>query len=371
MHIPFGDFKRQYIELQGEIDDAMRRVVQSGAYVLGPAVKAFEAEFAAYCEVPFSIGVGNGTDAIQLGLIAIGVRPGDEVITVANTGVPGVAAIVAVGAKPVFVDVDAQTRNMDATLLEQAITSRTKAILPVHLYGLMADMPAIMAIGQRHGIPIIEDVAQAQGARLGGARAGSIGAVAAFSFYPSKNLGAFGDGGALTTNDSGIDAELRKLRVYGWERKYYSTVESGINSRLDELQAAILSVKLRHLEASTARRVQIAAYYNTQLADTGLLLPYTPAGYAAVYHLYVVQTPHRDAYMATLKQLGVTTDIHYPMPTHRQPIYTRYAPSWGLPVTDIQAQQVFSLPNFPELSDVEVEYVATATRQATLSVKGK
>jgi dTDP-3-amino-3,4,6-trideoxy-alpha-D-glucose transaminase len=371
MQIPFGDFKRQYIELQRELDDAMQRVVQSGAYILGPSVKAFEADFAAYCETPYCIGVGNGTDAIQLGLIALGVRSGDEVITVANTGVPGTAAIIAVGAVPVFVDVDPHTRNMNPALIEQAITPRTRAIMPVHLYGLMADMPAIMAIAQRHGIPVIEDVAQAQGARLAGARAGSIGAVAAFSFYPSKNLGAIGDGGALTTQDSGIDAELRKLRVYGWERKYYSTVESGINSRLDELQAAILSVKLRHLEASTARRVQIAAYYNTQLADSGLLLPQTPAGYAAVYHLYVVQTPMRDAYMAALKEAGVTTDIHYPLPTHHQPIYTQYAPSWGLPVTEKQAQEVFSLPNFPELSDAEVEYVASATRQARLPVKGK
>lgn len=370
MQIPFGDFKRQYIELQAELDDAMHRVVQSGAYILGPSVKAFEADFAAYCETPYCIGVGNGTDAIQLGLLALGVRPGDEVITVANTGVPGTAAIVAIGAVPVFVDVDVQTRNMNPALLEAAITPRTKAIMPVHLYGLMADMPAIMAIAQRHNIPVIEDVAQAHGARVHGARAGSIGTVAAFSFYPSKNLGAIGDGGALTTRDSEIDALLRKLRVYGWERKYYSTIESGLNSRLDELQAALLGVKLRHLEASTARRVKIAEYYTAQLADTGLLLPVTPAGYEAVYHLYVVQTPHRDAYMAALKTLGVTTDIHYPLPTHRQPIYQRYAPAHGLPTTDEQAQQVFSLPNFPELSDAEVEYVASATRQVVASVKG-
>jgi len=370
MQIPFGDFKRQYIELQAELDDAMQRVVRSGAYILGPSVKGFEADFASYCGTPYCIGVGNGTDAIQLGLIAIGVRPGDEVITVANTGVPGTAAIIAVGAVPVFVDVDAQTRNMDPVLLEAAITPRTKAIMPVHLYGLMADMPAIMQIAQRHGIPVIEDVAQAHGARLAGARAGSIGAVAAFSFYPSKNLGAIGDGGAITTNDSAVDAELRKLRVYGWERKYYSTVEAGMNSRLDELQAALLAVKLRHLDASTARRVSIAQYYKAQLADTGLLLPVTPAGYEAVYHLYVVQTPHRDAYMAGLKHAGVTTDIHYPLPTHRQPIYARYAPASALPVTDVQAQQVFSLPNFPELSDAEVEYVASATRQVVAEVKG-
>ncbi len=370
MQVPFGDFKRQYMELQREIDDAMHRVLQSGAYVLGPSVKSFEAEFAGYCQVPFCVGVGNGTDAIQLGLTALGVGQGDEVITVANTGVPGTAAIVAIGAIPVFVDVDATTRNMNPRLIEQAITPRTKAIMPVHLYGLMADMPAIIAVAQGHGIPVIEDVAQAHGARAHGSRAGSIGAVAAFSFYPSKNLGAIGDGGAITTNDQTIDTHLRKLRVYGWERKYYSIEEFGMNSRLDEIQAAILAVKLRHLDASTARRVQIARYYAEQLAHTGLILPTTPTGYEAVYHLYVVESAHREAYMTGLKTAGVTTDIHYPMPTHYQPIYQRYAPVWKLENTVRQSETVFSLPNFPELSDAEVEYVAHATRQVAKTIKG-
>lgn len=371
MQIPFGDFKRQYRELQRELDDAVQHVMRSGSYILGPAVKGFEADFAAYCEVPHCIGVGNGTDAIQLGLVALGVGVGDEVITVANTGVPGTAAIVAIGAIPVFVDVDPVTRNMDPLLLEQAISTRTKAIMPVHLYGLMADMPAILAIAHRHSIPVIEDVAQAHGARLHGARAGSLGAVAAFSFYPSKNLGAIGDGGAITTNDAAVDGQLRKLRVYGWERKYYSTVESGLNSRLDELQATILAVKLRHLDASTARRVQIATYYREQCADIGLILPTTPGGYEAVYHLFVVESAHRDAYMARLGAAGVSTDIHYPLPTHTQPIYQRYAPLGGLAVTERQSQTVFSLPNFPELSDSEVEYVAQTVRAVAATIEAK
>ena len=369
MQIPFGDFKRQYFVLQRELDDAIQHVMQSGSYILGPAVKGFETDFAAYCEVPHCIGVGNGTDAIQLGLVALGVGVGDEVITVANTGVPGTAAIVAIGARPVFVDVDPVTRNMDPQLLTQAITARTKAIMPVHLYGLMADMPAILAVANQHGIPVIEDVAQAHGARLLGARAGSLGAVAAFSFYPSKNLGAIGDGGAITTTDEALDRQLRKLRVYGWERKYFSTVESGMNSRLDELQAALLAVKLRHLDASTARRVHIASYYAEQCADIGLTLPTTPAGYDAVYHLFVVESAHRDAYMNRLKSAGVSTDIHYPLPTHQQPIYQRYAPHGGLPVTERQSQTVFSLPNFPELTDSEVEYVAQTVRSVAATIE--
>ena len=371
MHIPFGDFKRQYFELQRELDDAVLQVMRSGSYILGPTVKGFEADFAAYCEVPHCIGVGNGTDAIQLGLVALGVGVGDEVITVANTGVPGTAAIVAIGAIPVFVDVDPVTRNMDPRCIEQAITPRTKAIMPVHLYGLMADMPAILKIANHHGIPVIEDVAQAHGARLHGARAGSMGAVAAFSFYPSKNLGAIGDGGAITTTDAGHDELLRKLRVYGWERKYYSTVDAGMNTRLDEVQAAMLAVKLRYLDASTARRVKIASYYREQCADLGLILPTTPAGYEAVYHLFVVESAHRDAYMTLLKAAGVSTDIHYPMATHHQPIYKRYAPNGGLAVTERQSQTVFSLPNFPELTDSEVEFVAQTVRSVAATIEAK
>lgn len=370
MQVPFGDFKRQYLEIAAELDAAAAAVLRSGAYILGPSVKQFEAAFADYCRVPHCIGVGNGTDAIQLALVALGVGSGDEVITVANAGVPGTAAICAVGATPVFVDVDAQTYTLDPALLAAAITPRTKAIMPVHLYGLMADMPAIAAIAARAAVPILEDCAQAHGATINGSVAGSVGAVGAFSFYPSKNLGAIGDGGAITTHDAAQAEHLRRLRVYGWERKYYSTEHNGINSRLDELQAALLSVKLQYLAAKTERRRQIAAFYQRELAESGLQLPHTPADYGHVYHLYVVQSGQRERMMTGLRDGGVTTDMHYPLPTHHQPIYRGMAPAAGLPVTEQQAGRVFSLPNFPELTDAEVAHVAATTKAVARTIAG-
>lgn len=363
MTVPFGDFKRQIALIRPELDAAISRVLDGGAYILGSSVRDFEAHFAAYCQVAFCVGVANGTDAIQLGLLALGVRAGDEVITVANAGVPGTAAIVAIGAIPVFVDVDPVTRNMDATLIEAAITPRTKAIMPVHLYGLMADMPAILGVAQAFHIPVLEDCAQAHGATIAGKCAGSWGDAAAFSFYPSKNLGAIGDGGAVTTNREEIAVQIQRLRQYGWERKYYSTVAHGMNSRLDELQAAILDVKLTHLDESTRRRDVIARHYNAQLKGLPLVLPQNPTHDRAVHHLYVVESPKRDAVMAGLRELNIGSDIHYPLPTHQQPIYTQYAPRWPLPVTDRMAKNVFSLPNFPELTDTEVAQVVRAVRQ--------
>lgn len=362
MSVPFGDFKRQIALLRPELDTAIAQVLDSGAYILGAHVRAFESHFAHYCQVAHCVGVANGTDAIQLGLIALGVRPGDEVITVANAGVPGTAAIVAIGATPVFVDVSPVTRNMDAALIEAAITPRTKAIMPVHLYGLMADMPAIMGVAQAFGIPVLEDCAQAHGATIAGKCAGSWGDAAAFSFYPSKNLGAIGDGGAITTNREDIALHIQRLRQYGWERKYYSSTEFGMNSRLDELQAAILDVKLTHLDASTKRRDDIARMYQAQLGNLPIVLPQNPTHDRAVHHLYVIESTHRDAVMAGLREHGIGTDIHYPLPTHMQPIYQHYAPTWRLPVTERLAQRVLSLPNFPELSDAEVAQVIRAVR---------
>lgn len=364
MQVPFGDFKRQIAPIRAELDDAIARVLDSGAYILGPEVRRFEANFARYCQAQYCIGVANGTDAIQIALVALGVGVGDEVITVANTGVPGTAAIVALGAIPVFVDVDPATRNMDPALIAAAITSRTKVIMPVHLYGLMADMPAILAVARAHHIPVVEDCAQAHGASIDGQVAGSWGDVAAFSFYPSKNLGAIGDGGAITTNREDIAIKVQRLRQYGWERKYYSTEPQGLNSRLDELQAAILDVKLTHLDGATNRRDVIAREYNRQFADLPILLPRIPDDNRVVHHLYVIQTPHRDALLAQLKAAGIGCDIHYPLPTHKQPIYTQYAPQWALPVTERLADEVLSLPNFPELTDAEVAQVVQAVRQA-------
>jgi dTDP-4-amino-4,6-dideoxygalactose transaminase len=364
MQVPFGDFKRQIAPIRAELNDAIARVLDSGAYILGPEVRRFEANFARYCQAPHCIGVANGTDAIQIALVALGVGVGDEVITVANTGVPGTAAIVALGAIPVFVDVDPTTYNMDPALIAAAITPRTKAIMPVHLYGLMADMPAILAVAQAHNIPVVEDCAQAHGASIDGRVAGSWGDVAAFSFYPSKNLGAIGDGGAITTNREDIASKVQRLRQYGWERKYYSTEQHGLNSRLDELQAVILDVKLSHLDVATDRRNQIAREYNSQFADLPIQLPLIPDTNRVVHHLYVIQTPHRDVLLAQLKAHGIGCDIHYPLPTHKQPIYTQYTPVWALPVTNCLANQALSLPNFPELTDAEVAQVVQVVRQA-------
>lgn len=364
MTVPFNDLKRQHDALASELSEATQRVLQSGYYILGPEVAQFESEFAAYCGAQHAIGVANGTDAIQLGLLAVGVRPGDEVITVANAGVPGTAAIVSIGAVPVFVDVDPHTRNLDHTRLADAITARTRAIMPVHLYGLMANMPEIMRVAKQFAIPVIEDVAQAHGARLDTHVAGSMADVAAFSFYPTKNLGAIGDAGAVVTNNDEIAQRVKRLRQYGWERKYYTTEQRGINSRLDEMQAAILRVKLRHLPASTMRRCHIADRYNQAFADIDVVTPTIPSGYDAVYHLYVIESHYRDMLQHALKQMGVGTDIHYPLPTHLQPVYKQFAPRMSLVHTERLANQVLSLPNFPELDDGEVLCVIDAVQSA-------
>jgi len=357
-NVPFNDLKREHDAIHTELVSATTRVLASGYYILGPEVTEFEQAFATYVGVPHCLGVANGTEAIQLALQALGVGVGDEVITVANAGVPGVAAIVALGARPVFVDVDKTTRVLDATLLEAAITPQTKAILPVHLYGVMVDMPAVMAIATRHGLAVVEDVAQAHGARLGTQGAGSMGDAAAFSFYPTKNLGAVGDGGAITTGRADVAHAVRQLRQYGWERKYHTGAVSGINSRLDELQAAMLSVKLTYLTARNQRRADIAAYYNERLAAAPVQTPVVPAQQQAVFHLYVITSQRRDALAEYLRQHGVGSDIHYPLATHHQTPYRHYAPAHGLPVSEHLATTVLSLPNFPDLSDAEVEYVA-------------
>lgn len=363
-NIPFGDLKRQHDTIRTELDSAIARVLDSGWYILGPAVSAFEEEFAAFCNARWCISVANGTEALQLALTALGVGLGDEVITVANASVYQAITIVAVGARPVFVDVDERSHTMDPAALEAAITPRTRAIMPVHLYGRMADMDAIMAIADRYGIPVIEDCAQAHGATWRGRIAGSIGTLGCFSFYPTKNLGAVGDGGAVTTNDAALAEKVRRLRQYGWERKYYTRDAGGLNSRLDELQAAVLSVKLRYLPAWNTRRRAIAAMYDDLLADTGLILPKASPEGEHVYHLYVIRAAERDALQARLREQGVGTDVHYPLPTHLQPVYAPFAPHGGLPMTERLAREILSLPMFPELTDDEVHAVATAVRQA-------
>jgi dTDP-4-amino-4,6-dideoxygalactose transaminase len=362
--VPFGDLKRQYEAIKDELDTAARRVMAGGWYILGPETRAFEEEFAAFCGVGHAVGVASGTDALQLALAALGVGAGDEVITVANAGVPGAVAILQAGARPVFVEVDDRSFNLDPAALEEAITPHTKAIMPVHLYGRMADMRPILTIAERHGLPVVEDCAQAHGATYRGQIAGSIGACGCFSFYPTKNLGALGDGGMVVTDDAALAERLRRLRQYGWERKYFSSDPNGANSRLDELQAALLRVKLRYLPEWNARRRQIAEMYDDLLVGVDLALPAAAADGEHVYHLYVVRSGARDHLQAALSERGIGTDIHYPLPTHRQPIYADLGPTGGLPTTERLAQEILSLPIYPELTDAEVRAVATAVREA-------
>jgi dTDP-3-amino-3,4,6-trideoxy-alpha-D-glucose transaminase len=364
--VPFGDLKRQYETLKADLDTAALRVMAGGWYILGPETRAFEEEFAAFCGVGHAVGVASGTDALQLALVALGVGAGDEVITVANAGVPGTVAILQAGARPVFVEVDEHSFNLDPATLEAAITAHTKAIMPVHLYGRMAEMAPILAIAERYNLPVVEDCAQAHGATYHGQVAGSIGACGCFSFYPTKNLGALGDGGMVVTDDATLAERLRRLRQYGWERKYYSSEPDGANSRLDELQAALLRVKLQHLPEWNARRRQIAEIYDDLLVGADLTLPTAAADGEHVYHLYVVRSHERDHLQAALRERGIGTDIHYPLPAHRQPIYAAFEPAGGLPTTERLAEEVLSLPIYPELTDAEVRTVATAIRE-TLS----
>jgi dTDP-4-amino-4,6-dideoxygalactose transaminase len=363
INIPIGDLKRQYEAIKPELDAAAARVLASGWYILGAEVRAFEAAFAELCGVGHAIGVGNGTEALYLALAALGVGAGDEVITVANAAIYEPLTILQTGARPVFVDVDERSYTMEPELLEAAITPRTKAILPVHLYGRMADMNAIMDVARRHSLPVIEDCAQAHGAALNGRNAGGIGTFGCFSFYPSKNLGALGDGGAIVTDDSDLAAKLRRLRQYGWQERYYTTDAGGINSRLDEIQAALLHVKLRHLAPWNERRRTIARRYNELLADTGLVLP-DLIDERHVYHLYVVRAPDRDRLQARLRERGIGAVVHYPLPAHLQPVYQGLAAPGSLPVTERLAHEVLSLPIYPELTDAEVDAVAAAVREA-------
>ncbi|MCS7001262.1 MAG: DegT/DnrJ/EryC1/StrS family aminotransferase [Dehalococcoidia bacterium] len=352
----------QYRGRQAAIDEAIRRVLQSGWYILGEEVRAFEREFAGYLGVAHAIGVANGSDALWLALRAAEIGPGDEVITVGHTAVATVAAIEQAGATPVLVDIEPRTYLINPELVESAITPRTRAILPVHLYGLPAAMTALRAIARAHQLVIIEDCAQAHGARYLGRRVGGIGDLGCFSFYPTKNLGAIGDGGMVVTNDDRFAERLRLLREYGWAERYVSHVP-GWNSRLDELQAAVLRVKLRDLDRDTARREAIAIQYDDAFADLPVTTPVHLPDRQSVYHLYVVRTPRRDALQAYLACHGVGALIHYPTPIHRQPAYIGRLPGGdSLPETERAAREVLSLPMYPELTDDDVQTVIRAVR---------
>ena len=356
--IPFVDLRAAYHRLQPEIDAAVAAVLESGWYILGPEVSAFEAEFAAYLTADHAVSVASGTDAVMLALRSCGIGPGDEVITVSHTAVATVAAIELCGARPRLVDVAPDTLTLDPTALEAAVTDRTKAVIPVHLYGCPADMDAICKIASEHGLVVIEDCAQAHGARYVGRMAGTMGDAAAFSFYPTKNLGAMGDGGAVVTCRDDVAERLRLLRQYGWRERYISDIP-GDNSRLDELQAALLRVRLRHLDEENKSRRRLARIYDEVLADLPVDLPATRSGDEHVYHLYVIRTEQRDELQAFLKAHAIGTAIHYPVPVHLQRAYERlgYGPG-SLPITENAARTILSLPMFPDLSPDAVVRVA-------------
>ena len=353
-----SDPKANYLAHKAEIDEAVRHVLESGWYILGREVTAFEEEFARYLGANHTISVGNGTEAVHLALRACDIRPGDSVVTVSHTAVATVAAIELAGAVPVLVDIDPSTFTLDANQLEAVIHDRVKAVIPVHLYGHPTDMKAILDIARRHDLWVIEDCAQSHGAAIDGRKTGSWGDLAAFSFYPTKNLGALGDGGAVVTNDSKLAEKVRLLREYGWRERYTSEFP-GMNSRLDEMQAAILRVKLKYLDAENSRRRHIAKAYDLALASDGLVLPHVRTQVEHVFHQYVVRTVLRDGLRDYLKANSVGTAIHYPTPVHLQPAYrgrVGLAPG-GLPETEKACHEVVSLPMHPQLTDEQVRSV--------------
>ena len=362
--IPYLDLGGQYQSIKPEIDAAVLRVLGSSQFILGEEVVAFEREFAAYCSAADAIGVNSGTSALHLALLAAGVGPGDDVITVPFTFVATAAAIVYAGARPVFVDVDAETYTMAPAAIERAITSRTKAIVPVHLYGHPADMDPILEIARRRGLVVIEDAAQAHGAEYKGRRCGSMGAMAAFSFYPGKNLGAYGEGGAVVTSDPDLARKVRVMRSWGEERRYEHSVK-GFNYRMDGIQGAILRVKLRHLETWTEARRTRAAEYARAFAGSGLALPVERPQCRHVYHVYAVRLSARDATRMALQDAGIQTGVHYPIPVHLQPAHADlgYGPG-DFPVSEAAASQVLSLPMFPEMTTEQVHTVVAAVREA-------
>jgi dTDP-4-amino-4,6-dideoxygalactose transaminase len=363
--VPFVDLKAQLDTIRDDVKRALNNALESMDLMLGPNVTAFESELAALCSVDHAIGVGSGTDALYLALRACDVGPGDEVITVSASFFATAEAILMTGARPVFVDVDPVTYTLDPSQIRAAITPLTRAIVPVHLYGQMADMPAIMDIARQHNLRVVEDACQAHGAEDRGGRAGSLGDVAAFSFYMSKNLGAYGEAGAVTTNDEQIADRVRLLRNHGSRRKY-EHLDVGINSRLDELQAAVLRVKLRHLEDWNARRRLHAQRYTALLDGLDVVAPVTRPGAEHVFHLYVIQVPAliRNDLQQALAGRGVATGVHYPIPIHQQPAMRatpgRHA---SLSVTEALAPRILSLPMYPELEPAQIEYVVDCIRE--------
>ncbi len=364
LSVPFLDLAAPYEELRSGIDEAVQRVLSGGWYLLGGELRAFEEEYAAFCGARECIGVGNGLDALHLILRAMDIGPGDEVIVPSNTFIASWLAVSQTGATPVPVEPDPRTYNLDPARIEAAVTGRTRAIMAVHLYGQPADMDAIGQVAARHGLRVVEDAAQAQGARCRGRRAGALGDAAAWSFYPGKNLGALGDAGAVTTDDPELAERIRVLRNYGSRVKYVHEVE-GVNSRLDEIQAAVLRVKLGRLDEWNARRRAVAEVYGAALADSGVVLPHVPEWAEPVWHLYVVRVSRRDALQRALAEQGIGTLVHYPTPPHLQGAYRSLGMGPGtFPVSEEIHREVLSLPIGPHLAVEDARFVADAVRAA-------
>ncbi|MGB9915118.1 MAG: DegT/DnrJ/EryC1/StrS family aminotransferase [Candidatus Bathyarchaeales archaeon] len=356
--IPFIDLKREYTEIKCEIDEAIRQVIKKGVFILGEETEKFEREFSSYIGVKYGIGVNSGSDALFLALKALGISTGDEVITVSHTFIATVDAITRNGATPVFVDINPETYCIDAEEIERKITKKTKAILPVHIYGHPSDMDQILEIAQAHDLHVVEDACQAHGAEYKGKKVGSLSDASCFSFYPIKNLGAYGDGGIIATNNEELAAKLRMLRNYGQQQKYHHEL-IGINSRLDEIQAAMLRVKLKHLNEWNSKRRENAKIYNELLSEAKII---TPAEKNAkhVYHLYVIRCKERDLLKQYLLKNEIQTLIHYPIPVHKQKAYLNLSSRHQLPITEEICKEILSLPMFPQLTKKEIETVANA-----------
>jgi dTDP-4-amino-4,6-dideoxygalactose transaminase len=360
--VPYLDLQAQYDSIRPEVLSVLAEICESTSFAQGPATSEFEAKFAVYCGVDHCVSLNSGTSALHLALRCLDVGLGDEVVTVSMTFIATAWAISYVGATPVFVDVDPVRRTMDPVKLEAAITPRTKAIIPVHLYGMPAEMDRIMAIAERHGLPVIEDAAQAHGAKYRGKRVGQFGQIACFSFYPSKNLGAYGEGGALLTNDTRIAQRAHSLRDHGQSQKYLHD-EIGYNYRMDSLQAAVLSIKLKHLDGWNTARNERARYYSQLLKDSSFKLPAHVPDSECVWHCYVIETPQRDRVRSALQDAGIQTAVHYPVPVHLQKPYAHlgYQPG-DLPMTEALCEQCLSLPIYPELSKEKISRVASVLR---------
>jgi dTDP-4-amino-4,6-dideoxygalactose transaminase len=369
MKVPFLDLKMQYQSIKNEIHTALQQVMENTAFAGGPFVVKFEEEFAAFCGTEYAVGVGSGTDALWLSLLALGISQGDEVITVPDTFIATAEAISFCGAKPVFIDVEESTYNMNPSLLEAAITPKTKAIIPVHLFGQTADMDPVMEVARKHGLSVIEDACQAHGAEYKGKKAGSTADTGCFSFYPGKNLGAYGEAGAVVTNSEELADKIRRLRDHGQAKKYYHNI-IGWNARMDGFQGAVLSVKLRHLEAWNEARRQNASHYNDALSNlSGVILPRETEYARHVYHIYAIRVQNRDYLIDALAKEDIGCGIHYPIPLHLQDAYHSLGYKKGdFPVAEKSANEFVSLPMFPELTREQIEYVAQEIKSCMLKV---